>query len=266
MPNLKGLLTAGFVFLFTLVVACGGDDQAERSDSVSEPAGGSGSASIQTVNLERTASALIALESFRFDLVMKLEFGENLAGDQEDELGGAISALLLGALSDLRAEGAFVAPDRFEITLTFGGEEISVVQIGSQSWVKFAGVWQEAPAGGQSFDLSGGVPIEAISDLLPMEVLEAAEISQEEISGISTTHYSFGKDALLAAGEAMGDTSGISDLAEAQLDLWLTDDGVPIKIVMLFSGKDEQDQAVSIELELLLSDFNDDSIEIKPPA
>ncbi len=266
MSKSKGWLTAGFVFLVALVIACGGDDQAESGNGASVPAGGGGGDSIQTVNLERTAAALTELQSFRFTLVMKFEFATDLASDEGDELGGAISALLLGVLTDIKAEGAFIAPDRFEIMLTFGGEEISLVQIGSQSWVKFDGVWQEAPAGSQSFDLSGGVPIDVISDILPIEVLEVAEISQEVIGGISTTHYSFDKAALLTAGEAMGDTSGMSEVAEAQLDLWLTDDGVPIKIVMIASGKDEQGQDAAIEFELLLSDFNDDSIEIKPPA
>ncbi len=266
MPKLTHWLVTGFVFLLALIVSCGGDDKAATSDGASPSSDGSSTGTIQSVNLEKTASALTELQSFRFNLAVKLDVGEALATDPEDELGGAIAALLLGALADLRAEGAFVAPDRFEVTLSFGGEDISLVQIGSQSWVKFDGVWQESPAGTESLDLSDGVPTEMLGDLLPVEVLEAAETSSEEINGISTTHYSFDKAALLAAGEAMGDTSGIPDLTEASLDLWLTADGVPIKIVMTASGKDEQGQDMTVEFELILSDFNDDSIEIKPPA
>ncbi len=119
MPKLTHWLVTGFVFLLALIVSCGGDDKAATSDGASPSSDGSGTGTIQSVNLEKTASALTELQSFRFNLAVKLDVGEALATDPEDELGGAIAALLLGALADLRAEGAFVAPDRFEVTLSF---------------------------------------------------------------------------------------------------------------------------------------------------
>ena len=267
MPKSKRWVASGLVFfLLALAGACGGDDEAANTGNQSPSAVGSNNGSVQVINLEQSASALTDLQSFRFKLALKIDVGADLANEGEGDLGGALSALLLGALTDLKAEGAFVSPDRLEIIATFGGEEISLVQIGSQSWMKFAGVWQESQAVSESFDLSEGIPTDLLSDVVPQELLESAQATTEEIGGISTTRYSFNKAALLAAAELSGETSGLSDLKDASLDLWLTADGLPLKIVLIASGNDDSGQEMSIEFELLLSDFNDAAIDIKPPV
>jgi hypothetical protein len=55
--------------------------------------------------------------------------------------------VLLGALGDMKIEGAYVSPDQMDIKMRLSGQELGFVQIGKKAWVKFGGGWQATDAG-----------------------------------------------------------------------------------------------------------------------
>lgn len=261
-------------FLLALVIACGGgDDKAASGDasapvnaapSGSQPSGG-GTTS-QVLDLASTRSKLLDLRSFRFDMALKMDLGDALKPTSEDDdaLGSAFAALLLGAFGDIKAEGAFVAPDSAEMKLKLGGMDVSFVQIGDKAWVRYLGAWQEAdPESDLGF---GQSPTEMFEQFLPAEVLKGARTSRETMNGQQTTRYAFDKKSLEELAEDLGeDAGGLGELSSANLDVWLTDEDIPVKVVLDMTGKDEGGNNVSMQLTMNVRDINAD-IKIKPPV
>jgi hypothetical protein len=64
----------------------------------------------------------------------------------------------------------------------------------------------------------------------------------------------------------VGEAAELQDLTRANLDLWLSRDNIPVKLLMDFAGKDENGAAMSFKLELNITDINDSSVQIRPPA
>ena len=253
--------------LVVLALACGGDkkDGASAGDYDASPGG---APAVQFVDLTESANNLRELESFRFDFSMKMKLGSvSGSGSSDDALGAAFAAALLGALGDIKAEGAFVAPDQIETKVSFGGEEISYVQIGSKAWIKEGGSWTATTA---DADLAlGGSPSELFEDFLPQEVLRGARTKQESVNGVKATRYSFDKQALADLAEEFGSGAGagdLDDISEASLDIWLAEDNIPVKVLVAIAGKDESGQSISIQLEMNVRDINSDSVKIRPPA
>jgi hypothetical protein len=84
---------------------------------------------------------------------------------------------------------------------------------------------------------------------------------------VETTRFSFDKDSLAALAEAAGETAGLEDLSEVDtlaLDVWITSDGVPVKMTMDVQGESEGVE-ISVQLEYNIRDINDPSITIQRP-
>jgi len=63
----------------------------------------------------------------------------------------------------------------------------------------------------------------------------------------------------------LGEAADFQDVTDANIDLWLMDGNVPVKILMSFAGKDASGNKMSMKLELNIRDINSSSISIKPP-
>ena len=251
MKKLQPLLALGLGLALAFVIACGGDKDS-GSGTVAGP-----------IDLASTASKLEELKSFRFDMTMKLDVPMGTGGSEDDAFGAA----LLGLFGDIRAEGAFVAPDNMQVTMSMAGQEFGIVQIGADAWTKFGtSKWEKTTAAAAGIDI-GSSPTELITEFLPQEVLSGATTKQETVNGVKTTRYSFDKKALeqLAAdlGEGLGD---LDTLTDANVDLWLNSDNVPVKILMKMAGTDETGQKMSINLEVNVKDINNSAVQIKPPV
>lgn len=247
------LLVAG------LLAACGGDDKsssAPSSDSSEKPG-----TVLEQVDLAQSVQNLQKLQSFRFDLAMKIDMGGSGAG-ASNTLDDAFGSALLGAFGDIKASGSVVMPDQAELSMTMLGQEFSFVQIGSQAWVKTGSVWQATTADSLSF----GSPDDLFSDLLPSEVLRGAKTSREKVNGVDAVRYSFDKKALQALADYFGESADMTSLQDANLDIWLNSDSIPVKMTMKFSGRDDDGQLVSFKLELNLKDINSPSIKVKAPV
>jgi len=253
------------------LVACGGDKKKDNK-SASNTGGGTSSsqqassgASTGTVDLNKSFSKVSDLKSFRYDVKLKLDLGS--AGSASGSSGGndLFGAALFGFLSDIKAEGAYVAPDKSDVKLHAGPMELAFVQIGDKSWVKFGNNWT---AGDSKDSGLGGIPsspADLFKDLGSSNKLSGAKTSKETVNGVKTTRYSFDKKALESLTKELGQSTGeLKDIDKANLDLWLNEDEVPVKISMVFSGKDEKGQKVSMDLEMNIKDINS-NIQIKAP-
>jgi hypothetical protein len=247
----SGLLAA---LLLSFAVACGG----AATGSI-----GAG----QTLDLTDTADKLTALQSFRFDFQMQMDFPDIPAtGSEEDAFGAAFASAFLSILSDIKAEGAFVSPDKVDAKMSFGGEEVSFIQIGNRSWTKSGSTWKEEPVTGPlGLDLGLGSPTDFLTEFLPGEVLRGAKTSKERMNGVDTTRYSFDKAALeKLVAESGEDVADFQKVSKAKLDVWLSAENIPMKVLMDIAGEDKDGQDMGMRLEMNIRDLNG-NITIKPP-
>jgi hypothetical protein len=243
--------------LAALAVACGGD----KPNPVASLAGGSAN----SVDLSQSSAKLMALESFRFDVSIKMDLGDLLsgAGSTEDEFGAAFAELLLGLFGEIKAEGAFIAPDKIDVKMTMAGEEMAFIQIGDKAWMKEGGVWQVTEA--EDFDSVLSATPADLFDLLPDQILNGAKTSSERVNGVQATRYSFDRKALEDIAKSFGEDADFKDVTEANIDVWLTQEQIPVKVSVNMGGKDDSGQSMSIRMELNVRDINSGSIQIRPP-
>jgi hypothetical protein len=145
--------------------------------------------------------------------------------------------------------------------MSVAGQSFGLVKIADKAWMQFGGVWTPVESDELAFSFDDFDLGELSGGILPREFLQAANVTKEKLGGVDTTRYSFDKTALesLAEDAAMGE-----EIDSAQLDVWLTDDGIPVKVVADFSGHDAEGNKSAIKLDLQLKDINSD-IKIKAP-
>lgn len=258
----RALLCVLLPATLALVLACGG------KETTPKPAAPAGSSTGSMANppagvLDLTSSAknLQNISSFRFDLSMKVEMGPPVAGGSNSP-DAAFATAFLGLLGNLAATGSYVAPDQAEVTLTFFGQEMSYVQIGSKAWEKTGSSWK-ATVAGNDFAFT---PTDIFDQWIPAQVLKGGRVTLETVNGVSATRYSFDKDAMEKFAHEFGDGTNFQDLSEGSLDLWVTDDDLPVKLSLNVTGKDADGQETTIKVEMNIRDLNDASIKIKAPV
>ena len=254
MKRIRWLLMPFAAALLTLAVACGGDDSNGGSSS---GGGGSGSTVSNELDLSRSAQNLADVKSFRFDMTLKMDFGNPSSGSSKDDLG----ALFMAMFSNIKAEGAYVAPDRFEMKTTLFGEEMHIIQVGQRAWMKEGSRWVPSDPDDSFF----GSPAEMPFEFLPKEVLKGAKTKSENVNGVKALRYSFDKAAIQKLARETGEDLGdFDEISEANLDVWVSEDNVPVKMTMKMKGKSEGSD-VSFELDYNIKDLNSSSIKIEPP-
>ena len=268
MRNLRWILAPLVAGLLALTAACGGDDDnGNQANNDGGSASGSGSAVSQELNLAQAATQLMELRSFRFNLTFNLDIDieglEDLGtGDDDDEFGAAFAAAFLALFSNIEMSGAFVAPDSYDMQVSFAGEEAHYIQIGQEAWVDDGSGWMvTTPDGG---DLSFfGDPTSFGTDLLPDAVLQNAEISNENVNGMDAVRYHFDKDSLEAVADSFGeDTADFAEISEMSLDVWLIEGNIPVKFEIKASGADADGLEMALEAKFEITDINADfSIE-----
>lgn len=261
MKKLRWILAPLAAGLLALTVACGGDDDNQNNDGAA--ASGSGAAVSQELNLAQAATQLMELRSFRFDLSFKLDLdldslGDLEGGDDDDEFGAAFAAAFLALFSDISMQGAYVAPDSYDMQLSLAGEDVHYVQIGAEAWVDEGSGWTvTTPDGG---DLSFlGDPTTFATDILPNEVLQNAKVSDDEVDGMPAKRYHFDKDSLQAVAADLGeDTADFAEIDEMQLDVWLIEGNIPVKFEIKVSGTDPDGLEMGMQAKFEISDINKD--------
>jgi hypothetical protein len=268
MVRLRPLLALCTALLVSVaLVACGGEDK-DGEDAAASSSAGAGvtrGEELTRINLAESTAKIGDLKSFRFELNASIDFdlpdATTMDMDDEDALGNAFAALLLGSLKDVKVEGAFVAPDQFQVNMSVAGQDFGLVKIADKAWIQQGGVWTPVESDELAFSFDDFDLGELSGGMLPQELVEAAKVTREKLGGVDTTRYSFDKAAI----EKLAEDSSIGEeIDSAQLDLWLTDEGIPLKVLADFAGHDSEGNKSAIKFDLELKDINSD-IQIKAP-
>jgi hypothetical protein len=290
MTKLRWLPVSLLAAVLVLSVACGGGDDkddggatgASGSPSATVPASSTGSATA-TVESQSSGSTgstgstgasgstgaitgLKNVKSARFNVTFKMNFDTPQGESEED---AATSAMLAALLGNVQVEGSYVAPDRVQTKSTFFGQTLETIQIGDEQWKNDGSGWVAADSAdgtGSSIPFDPSSP-DSLFDMVPKDQLDKADKSQESVNGFDTTKYHFDKDALQDVAQSTSGASELGDLSGVDtfdLDVWVTKDGVPVKMAMNLAGESEGSK-VSIVMEFNVTDLNDSSITIDKP-
>jgi hypothetical protein len=236
----------------------------EEGTPAASPTGGSA----QEVGCEFPSD----IKSFRFLMTLKANLPSTpVAGTPEpDEPLGDFLGALSGLMGDMKMEGAVIIPDRSSMDMTVGGHEFgSFVQIGSQSWMKVAGLtdWTEQPASEGSDFLFSPLDFCETTEEDLSSALSGLKGEKETVNGIETVHYSLDKADLTLIEDFLGGTEDLGLPDEFNMDVWLAEDGDwPVRMSFEASGEDDEGQPLSFEILVEFKDFNDSSIKIEPPT
>lgn len=282
------LIVIGLLGLLLMGCAGGDDEPSGQSAAARSPVAAPGG-SVADLPCEVPDD----IKSYRFTMRMKLDIpgleealeelggvegfegtiptGE-LGGEEDgfEEMGEVFVGLLgamLGGLTDISVEGAFVAPDRIEARMKLGDLELTSITIGDREWTRLGDMdWEESTAeeGGMTFtnDLCEGFNYPEVT---------ALDAREETKNGVDTLHYHLDESDITRLddyfGGDLGDMWEFEDAPEeVTLDLWLAKDGNwPVRMEAEASGEDEEGNEVSLSIFMEVKDLNDSDIKIEPP-
>ena len=292
----RALLLAAPLALM-LAIACSGDSQAELQPSPTPtPTPATATTGMPTTIPTQTATltaapndtavagtsgteavacrALEDITRFRFTMSIKLQIPdiESQLPDSGSEGGGSgtldqFTQGLIALLSDLKIDGAYIKPDRSQISMKIAGEDLSVITIGDREWTKIGNLpWTESPTPPES---STAFAPSDLCDLTASELsLEGLDWTAETVNGIQTRYYHVDNASLSALAQLFGSEEDLQDLPESfTMDVWLAEDGQwPVRMSIEASDKDEQGRDIYIAMSMELTDVNSPDVTIEPPT
>ncbi|MCK4599889.1 hypothetical protein KAU37_08755 [Candidatus Bipolaricaulota bacterium] len=192
-----------------------------------------------------SSAALQGLESYRYLSLFKFETEEE----------AKITA------GSVKIEGEYIPPDKERVVWTdlSTGEKFEVTRIGDKAWMKEDDEWTEVPV------QVAEIMMQTISIFSPAyswgtlyEGLPDASnlIDKEVVNGISCFHYA-------SSYNQWGATFG-EEITEAKGDIWIAEEGFPVKYLFKASGTDPEGDSGSVEWSMELKDVNQ-PISIEPP-
>lgn len=247
-----GLRTLTFTFfsiLATALVACSDSDGTLEADQIS-------------------CDTFANVESYRFsvDLMLDVPAFEDEPSQTADPLT-AFADALTSLFADMQIQGAYSAPDRSQVIMSYEGREIEWRSIGDQAWVGFEDRW-EPLADTESGD--GLLTPEVVCDDIVLNIAHSLSDSQfetETVNEIETFHYSVDIDDLEELPPLLADPD-LGDLPDdLTFDVWLAQDGLwPVRVNLESSDTDATGETVSLSLDMQVRDVNDEGILIDPPV
>ncbi len=193
-----------------------------------------------------SSEALKSLKSFRYLSLFKFE------GEETAEIKP-------GSSSGFEIKAEYVAPDKIHATGMSSGYEFEVIKIGDKDWIKQAGEWMELPAEYAEYLMQMVIilgPLHSWDTLYTGLPGTSNLVGREVVNGIPCLHYasSYKEWGVLFGGE----------IAEAKGDIWIAEEGFPVKYIFEASGTDAEGNQGSIEWSMELMDVNQ-PISIEPP-
>lgn len=192
-----------------------------------------------------SCDALAGLESYRYSVLVMNE--EEVAGTQSFSLEGRVQ----GGDNHHLVWTALETQETFE-----------VIRIGDKAWVKDAeeGEWEEIPqlvADGLTESIFVFAPLPSWNNLRPMLSATAEYVDQETIAGVASSHYSCDFTGWIEGAFEEG-------ISESSSDVWIAEDGFPVKYAFTATGPDAEGNQGSVEWTMELKDVNQ-PISIEPP-
>ena len=161
----------------------------------------------------------------------------------------------------IEIKGEYVAPDKVHAIWTDLGseDEFEVIRIGNKAWIKEDGEWMEMPTeyaeSLMQMVLMFG-PLHSWGTIYTGLPGTSNLVGREVINSIPCFHYTSNYN------EWGGLFSGT--VAEAKGDIWIAEEGFPVKYIFKASGTDPEGNHGSIEWSMDLRDVNQ-PISIEPP-
>jgi hypothetical protein len=153
--------------------------------------------------------------------------------------------------------GAVVNPDRQHIRWRdmTADEAFELIEISSQMWISEEGEWEEIPvvAAQAMTSIATVFAPSAVWEGLYGELeTDANYVGRETVNGISTRHYTTTYQHIGPHWEG--------ELQDASGDVWIADEGYPVKYRFTATGLDEDGERGTIVWTMELDDVNEDLI------
>ena len=139
------------------------------------------------------------------------------------------------------------------------GEGFELIRIENQAWMLDKGSWQEVPtmvAEAMSSAILVLAPAFSWEGLYSGLPSSSARVGSESVNGIPATHYT-------STYQGWGDQFD-TELVHTQGDVWIADEGYPVKYAFTASGVDEDGEPGTLTWTMELLDVHGD-IVIEPP-
>ncbi len=210
-------------------VACGDDDDSDDSGGSGGSSAGSPAASGGAV----TPANFSKLKSYEFDMT--------LTGVSADFVPSAQGA---APPEKVEMSGAFIAPDKMRFTMKLRGEELAVVVIGKDQWVKLGGSWVGPQPGGQAESVIGD-----LGDGIASSNVKCENAKPEKVNGVDALRCSLSQGDIEKIAKSANPGSA-TDVSDTKVNLWIAKDGgYPVKLE--FTAKDKKtSKDIGVKFEL----------------
>lgn len=161
-------------------------------------------------------------------------------------------------------EGSIVNPDRLHMLVKNPGQpDLELIFVGDAAWNLLEGRWLRAQAPiGIPF-----VPARVCAAMLGAPDFGSVQPVEEELNGRVTSHYRFDSLEAETAGALLGPESDMGRLLKVyELDVWLAEDGWPVRMETRSEGTYPSGRKMIIEMNMEIKDPNAGDIVIEPPA
>ncbi len=145
------------------------------------------------------------------------------------------------------------------------GEEMEVIVIGQDQWMRMGDSWIHSQIAPEDVDEFGNGLVLSPDDLLSeISTGDYEYVGKEKVNGVKTKHYRHEMSADEAAG--IGDMASIES---GVVDVWVADEHgipeIPIKILITVKGEIENGVPGTATVDMEITDINA-NITIEPPA
>ena len=89
-----------------------------------------------------------------------------------------------GPMGEMKSDMDYVAPDRFRMTMTMGGQPMEVIMIGSESYMKMGGQWMKNPAPNQQEMPKWDQELKK-----SLDTAEVQDLGEESVNGVQARKF-----------------------------------------------------------------------------
>lgn len=217
---------------------------------------------------EDVCPALRALAAYRYSVDLKIGSGEQVGSPTERRPAptSTITREFTGPfLFEYEIEGSFVAPDRYEASVTVtGGSFAIIISIGDQRWYRSDGVWSSDPRADIPYK-----PPDICEAIVAGLDLSQVEPLIETANNVKAIYYALSEvPTEEGMAKIFGDESDMAVLVKnIDVDLWLAENGSwPVRMQISGTGAYADGRELQVYILVDIRDANSGDIQVEPPS